>query len=209
MQLFGLHAQHGDLLALSLVVGILVDDAIVEIENIVRHMRMGKTPDQAASKPPTRSAWPCVATTMRIVAVFLPVAFMPGMPGQFFNEFGITVVVAVLFSLLVARLVTPMMAAYFLKAHGQEPQRRRKQLEGRYLRWLRLGAGHRWITVASAPCCSSLRSSLSARCCRPASIPTGDPAAVSVSIELPPGTRSPDRRRCRTGARRCCASSPK
>ena len=108
------------LLALSLVAGVLVDDAIVEIENIVRHMRMGKTAFQAAIDAADEIGQAVVATTFSIVAVFLPVGLMPGIAGQFFKNFGLTVVVAVLMSLLVARLVTPMIAAYFLEAHGHQ-----------------------------------------------------------------------------------------
>ncbi|MBW8783891.1 MAG: efflux RND transporter permease subunit [Novosphingobium sp.] len=108
------------LLALGLVAGVLVDDAIVEIENIVRHMRMGKTAYQASIDAADEIGLAVVATTFSIVAVFLPVGLMPGIPGQFFKNFGLTVVIAVLFSLLVARMITPMVAAYFLKAHGHE-----------------------------------------------------------------------------------------
>ncbi|MCP5380182.1 MAG: efflux RND transporter permease subunit [Novosphingobium sp.] len=107
------------LLALSLVAGVLVDDAIVEIENIVRHMRMGKSAYQASIDAADEIGLAVVATTFSIVAVFLPVGLMPGISGQFFKSFGLTVVAAVLMSLAVARLITPMAAAYFLKAHGQ------------------------------------------------------------------------------------------
>jgi multidrug efflux pump subunit AcrB len=109
------------LLALALVVGILVDDAIVEIENIERHMQMGKSPFRAALDASAAIGLAVVATTMSIVAVFGPVAFMTGVIGQYFRPFGISVAAAVLFSLLVARMVTPLMAAYLLKAHaGQQ-----------------------------------------------------------------------------------------
>lgn len=107
-------------LALTLATGILVDDAIVEIENIARHIRMGKTPFRAAIEAADEIGLAVIATTMTIVAVFVPVSFMPGIPGQYFRQFGLTVAIAVLFSLLVARLITPMMAAYFMKA--KEPQ---------------------------------------------------------------------------------------
>ena len=106
------------LLALSLVAGVLVDDAIVEIENIVRHMRMGKTAYQASIDAADEIGLAVLATTMSIVAVFLPVGLMPGISGQFFKNFGLTVVVSVLMSLAVARLITPLIAAYFLKSHG-------------------------------------------------------------------------------------------
>ncbi len=105
------------LLAITLVTGILVDDAIVEIENIVRHMRMGKSAWHAAIEAADEIGLAVVAITLTIVAVFAPVSFMGGIPGQYFKQFGLTVAAAVLVSLLVARLVTPVMAAYFLKPH--------------------------------------------------------------------------------------------
>ncbi len=119
MSLIGFTLNTMSLLALGLVAGVLVDDAIVEIENIVRHMRMGKSAYQAAIDAADEIGLAVVATTFSIVAVFLPVALMPGVSGQFFKNFGLTVVIAVLFSLLVARMITPMIAAYFLKAHGE------------------------------------------------------------------------------------------
>ncbi|RKF19107.1 efflux RND transporter permease subunit [Altericroceibacterium spongiae] len=118
MDLLGFTLNQMSLLALGLVAGVLVDDAIVEIENIVRHMRMGKTAYQAAIDAADEIGLAVVATTFSIVAVFFPVALMPGVAGQFFKNFGLTVVVSVLMSLAVARMITPMVAAYFLKAHG-------------------------------------------------------------------------------------------
>ena len=118
MDLMGFTLNQMTLLALSLVAGVLVDDAIVEIENIVRHMRMGKSAYQASIDAADEIGLAVLATTMSIVAVFLPVALMPGVSGQFFKNFGMTVVASVLMSLAVARLVTPMIAAYFLKAAG-------------------------------------------------------------------------------------------
>ncbi len=119
MDMMGFTLNMTSLLALSLVAGVLVDDAIVEIENIVRHMRMGKTAYQASIDAADEIGLAVLATTMAIVAVFLPVGIMPGLAGQFFKQFGLTVVVAVLLSLAVARMITPMIAAYFLKAHGE------------------------------------------------------------------------------------------
>ncbi|WP_017665302.1 efflux RND transporter permease subunit [Porphyrobacter sp. AAP82] len=119
MDQLGFNLNFLSLLALALVAGVLVDDAIVEIENIVRHMRMGKTAYQASIDAADEIGLPVVATSFCIVAVFLPVGLMPGVSGQFFQNFGITVVVAVLMSLAVARMITPLMAAYFLKAHGE------------------------------------------------------------------------------------------
>lgn len=121
MSLMGLNLNFLSLLAMSLVAGVLVDDAIVEIENIVRHMRMGKTAYQASIDAADEIGLAVLATTMSIVAVFLPVALMPGISGQFFKAFGFTVVISVLMSLLVARMVTPLIAAYFLKSHGHQP----------------------------------------------------------------------------------------
>lgn len=118
MDLLGFSLNFMSLLALGLVAGVLVDDAIVEIENIVRHMRMGKSAYQASIDAADEIGLAVVATTFSIVAVFLPVGLMPGVSGQFFKNFGLTVVAAVLMSLLVARMITPMIAAYFLKAKG-------------------------------------------------------------------------------------------
>lgn len=115
---FGFTLNTMSLLALGLVAGVLVDDAIVEIENIVRHMRMGKTAYQAAIDAADEIGLAVVATTCSIAAVFLPVGLMPGVSGAFFKNFGLTVVVSVLMSLAVARMITPMVAAYFLKSHG-------------------------------------------------------------------------------------------
>ncbi len=119
MDLLGFNLNQLSLLALALVAGVLVDDAIVEIENIVRHMRMGKTAYQASIDAADEIGLPVVATSFCIVAVFFPVGLMPGISGQFFKNFGFTVVVAVLMWLAVARMITPMLAAYFLKAKGQ------------------------------------------------------------------------------------------
>ena len=137
MELLGFSLNQMTLLALSLVAGVLVDDAIVEIENIVRHMRMGKSAYQASIDAADEIGLAVLATTMAIVAVFLPVSVMPGISGQFFKNFGLTVVAAVLMSLGVARLITPMIAAYFLKSHGHEPgaDGRVMSLYMRTLRW--------------------------------------------------------------------------
>ncbi len=121
MDLMGITLNFMSTMAMGLVAGVLVDDAIVEIENIVRHMRMGKSGYQAALDAADEIGLAVVATTMAIVAVFLPVALMPGIAGQYFKAFGFTVVVSVLMSLLVARMITPLVAAYFLRSHGVQP----------------------------------------------------------------------------------------
>ncbi len=136
MDLMGITLNFMSTMALSLVAGVLVDDAIVEIENIVRHMRMGKSAYQASIDAADEIGLAVLATTMAIVAVFLPVALMPGISGQFFKAFGFTVVIAVMMSLLVARMITPLIAAYFLKSHGQQPHASGPIME-RYLHALR------------------------------------------------------------------------
>jgi multidrug efflux pump subunit AcrB len=146
MDLMGFSLNGLSLLALSLVAGVLVDDAIVEIENIVRHMRMGKSAYQAAIDAADEIGLAVVATTFSIVAVFMPVGLMPGISGQFFKNFGFTVVAAVLTSLAVARLITPLAAAYFLKAKGKASHGE-GWLMDRYVGMLRWSLRNRWKTM--------------------------------------------------------------
>ena len=127
MSLLGFTLNGVTLLALSLVVGILVDDAIVEIENIMRHLGMGKKPYQAAMEAADEIGLAVIATTFTLIAVFLPTAFMSGVPGKFFVQFGWTAAIAVFFSLVVARMLTPMMSAYILQ--GAEEAARRRALD--------------------------------------------------------------------------------
>lgn len=140
--LMGYTINRVSLFALIFSIGILVDDAIVEIENIEKRVERGQTPYRAALVGADSIGLAVVATTSTIVAVFLPVSFMPGIPGQFFKEFGLTVSVAVLFSLVVARFATPPMAAYFLKAkaHAKPPA----PLGGFYKKTLDWALHHRW-----------------------------------------------------------------
>ena len=121
MSMMGITLNFMSTMAMGLVAGVLVDDAIVEIENIVRHMRMGKSAYQASLDAADEIGLAVLATTMAIVAVFFPVALMPGIAGQYFKAFGFTVVLSVLMSLLVARMITPLIAAYFLRSHGAQP----------------------------------------------------------------------------------------
>ncbi len=146
MDLLGFSLNTLSLLALSLVAGVLVDDAIVEIENIVRHMRMGKSAYQASMDAADEIGLAVVATTMAIVAVFLPVGLMPGISGQFFKNFGFTVVVSVLLSLGVARLITPMLAAFFLKSHGNAEHGEGAWVKV-YMKILHWSLRNRWKTV--------------------------------------------------------------
>src|SRR5688500_1852742 len=149
MDLIGFTLNSLSLLALGLVAGVLVDDAIVEIENIVRHMRMGKTAYQAAIDAADEIGLAVVATTFSIVAVFLPVGLMPGVSGQFFKNFGFTVVIAVLVSLAVARMITPMVSAYFLKSTGHTSHGE-GWLMDRYMRLLKWTLNRRGMDVIRA-----------------------------------------------------------
>ncbi|MCM2474581.1 efflux RND transporter permease subunit [Rhizobium sp. CG5] len=186
MYLLGYSLNTITLLALSLVVGILVDDAIVEIENIERHLNMGKSPYEAAMEAADEIGLAVIATTFTLVAVFLPTAFMGGIPGIIFKQFGITASVAVLASLVVARLVTPMMAAYLLKATGKTHEDDGRLMSG-YL-WLVKGAlRHRWIpvlgTVAFLAFSALLLSHLST-----GFFPASDDGQTQVSVTTPPGS---------------------
>jgi HAE1 family hydrophobic/amphiphilic exporter-1 len=174
------------LLGLSLVVGILVDDAIVEVENIVRHMRMGKSAWQAALDAADEIGLAVVATTLAIVAVFVPVSFMSGVPGQFFRQFGISVAVAVLFSLLVARLITPMMSAYLLKPGAGHHDDNSPVMAG-YLKLVRWGLAHRKLALLSGVLLF-IGSMALAPLLPKGFIPATDRSQAVVNFELPPGT---------------------
>ena len=185
MYFFGFSLNLITLLALSVVVGILVDDAIVEIENIVRHLRMGKPPLEAAREAADEIGMAVIATSLTLAAVFVPVAFMPGIPGKFFREFGWTAAAAVLFSLLVARLLTPMIAAYQLKSHGHEETE--GPLMKRYLRLVDAALRRRWVTLVAAT--GFFVASMGMVFFIPTTfIPFSDLGRSNLSIELPPGT---------------------
>lgn len=137
------------LLSLSLVIGVLVDDAIVEVENIERHLLMDKTPLDASTDAAAEIGLAVIATTFALIAVFLPTAFMGGIPGKFFVQFGWTAVISVFFSLVVARLLTPMMAAYMLKAPKQRVAPEPAWMQ-RYLHLARWCLQHRATTASAA-----------------------------------------------------------
>ena len=187
---FGFTLNTVTLLALALVVGILVDDAIVEIENISRHMRMGKTPYQAAMDAADEIGLAVIATTFALIAVFLPTAFMSGIAGKFFKQFGWTAVFAIFASLLVARLLTPMMAAYIMKnkkhKDGDAADEDSKMMT-RYLGWVSWCIRHRNITaIASA---IFFVGSLALIPLLPKGfVPAADRAQTIINIELPPGS---------------------
>ncbi|PZU52294.1 MAG: RND transporter [Thauera sp.] len=185
MYLFGFSINVVTLLALSLVIGILVDDAIVEVENIVRHLKMGKTPLEAAREAADEIGLAVIATTFTLIAVFLPTAFMSGIAGRFFKQFGWTAALAVFASLVVARLLTPMMAAYLLKpaTHAQQED---GWLMRRYLAFARLCIRHRHLTVIAAA--AFFVASLALIPLLPKGfIPPDDNPQTQVFIELPPG----------------------
>ena len=190
MDLMGFTLNTISLLALSLVAGILVDDAIVEIENIVRHMRMGKTAYQAAMDAADEIGMAVVATTMAIVAVFLPVSFMSGVTGQFFRQFGLTVAVAVMMSLAVARLVTPLAAAYFLKSEGIRPHGESRWI-AQYMTLLRWTLLNRWKMIGLGIFSFALTIVLFATLPQTFQ-PQVDVDYSAMRIELPPGSRLED-----------------
>ncbi len=175
------------LLSLSLVVGILVDDAIVEIENIQRHLGMGKKPLAAALEAADEIGLAVIATSLTLIAVFLPTAFMSGVPGKFFVQFGWTAAIAVFFSLVVARMLTPMMAAYLLpvpkKAH-EEPK-----WMPRYMRWVRWCLKHRIKTLlATVLFCVGSCTPLFTGGIAGAFMPPDDLSQTQVYLSLPPGS---------------------
>lgn len=173
------------MLALTLVIGLLVDDTIVEVENVVRHLRHGKTPLQAAMDAATEIGLAVVATSLTLVAVFLPTAFMGGIPGLFFRQFGWTAVIAVLASLAVARLLTPMLCSRLLRPSPESPETGR--MMSAYLRFAAFALRHRFSTSA----CAALffAASLVGLSVLPQEfVPSGDFSRTSVSAELPPGS---------------------
>ena len=173
------------LLALSLTVGILVDDAIVEIENIVRHMRGGKSPYAAAMEAADEIGLAVVATTFTIVAVFAPVGFMPGIIGQFFKAFALAACISVLFSLVVARLLTPLMGAYMLKADASHEDKDPPWM-GPYLKALNWGLRNRWKVLLMGIPLFAGSMFLATRL--PFEFqPAVDRGRAEFSVELPPG----------------------
>ena len=196
------------LLGLSLVAGVLVDDAIVEIENIVRHMRMGKSGYQAALDASDEIGLAVVATSFTIIAVFLPVSFMGGVTGQYFRQFGLTVAVAVFISLLVARLITPVLAAYSLRrlpVHGAVHED--GPLMTRYMLLLHWCIVHRWKTLAGGTLFFAL--SIVALTIVPQSfIPPEDFASSQLDVEVPPGGTLEDTGRVTAAAAALLRKSP-
>ncbi len=209
MEMLGFSLNLVSFLGITLATGILVDDAIVEIENIARHMRMGKSAYRASMDAADEIGLAVIAITFTIVAVFVPVSFMGGIVGQYFKQFGMTVAVAVLFSLLVARLITPMMSAYLMRSHGHEDEKAGFILRGyikllRFLNWAPkltrerlkfIPEGSTWqprvmsyVTIVLA--FFVLMASTALIPLLPTGfIPRGDESRFVLGVELPPGSR--------------------
>lgn len=185
MAYFGFSINVVTLLALSLVIGILVDDAIVEVENIVRHLRMGKSPYQASMEAADEIGLAVIATTFTLIAVFLPTAFMSGIPGKFFKQFGWTASLAVLASLIVARVLTPMMAAYLLKPIVT-PEHEPGWLK-RYMGWAAWCMKHRVVTMVLATL-FFIGSIMLVPLLPQGFIPPDDNSQTQVYVELAPGS---------------------
>lgn len=202
---FGFSINVVTLLSLSLVVGILVDDAIVEIENIMRHLAMGKTPFEAAMEAADEIGLAVIATTFTLIAVFLPTAFMSGVPGKFFVQFGWTAAIAVFFSLVVARMLTPMMAAYLLK-----PPKKERPEPGwitRYLGWARWCLKHRVLTML-ATAVFFFGSFGLAGLLPTGFIPPDDLSQTQVNVTLPPGSTLAQAKATAEQARQLVAQNP-
>src|SRR3954452_19915884 len=190
IDLLGFSLNIVSLLAVLLSTGIIIDDAIVEIENIVRHIQMGKSPYRAALDAADEIGLAVIPISLTIVVVFVPASFMPSIPGQFFKQFGITVSVLVLFSLLCARMITPMLAAYFLKPHrhGERPDGRIMTAYAGVVSW---AVRHRFITVAIG-LALFVASLAGARHLASGFLPVTDIARSLLAIELPPGSQLSD-----------------
>jgi len=193
MQWLGFSLNTISLLGITLVTGILVDDAIVEIENIVRHIKMGKTAYQASKEAASEIGLTVIAISLTIVAVFAPVSFMDGIAGQYFKQFGLTVAIAVLFSLIVARLITPMMSAYILRDQAVIKQHKDGMVMRSYLRILHWTLVHRAITLLLGLVIFA-GSIFSATLLPTDFIPISDEGRSLLSLELPPGSTLDDNR---------------
>jgi len=204
MYLLGFSLNLVSFLAITLATGILVDDAIVEIENIARHIRMGKTPWRAAMDAADEIGLAVIATSATIVAVFVPVSFMPGIPGQYFSQFGLTVAISVLFSLGVARLITPMMAAYLMRPKDAMADHREGWIIRAYARMVRATMKARYLTLVAA--FGVLGVSLYFMAQVPGSfIPPEDVSRIPISVELPPGATLEETDRTTEAMRRAIA----
>src|ERR1700761_4432995 len=206
MQWMGFTLNEITLLSLSLVAGVLVDDAIVEIENIVRHMRMGKSGYRAAMEAADEIGLAVVATSFTIIAVFLPVSFMGGFSGQFFRQFGLTVAAAVFISLLVARMITPVLAAYALNRDAI-PHHDDGPIMSVYVRVLKWCVANRWKTIGFGALFFAL--SVAGGMWLPkAFVPSEDFSTSILQIELPPGGKLEDTSRVSAAATAILRAQP-
>jgi len=187
MDMLGFSLNLVSFLAITLSTGILVDDAIVEIENIVRHMRMGKSPYRAALEAADEIGLAVIAISLTIIAIFAPASFMSGIAGQFFKQFGITVSVQVFFSLLAARFVTPVLAAYFLKHHAHEEPAPGRVLRA-YTRLVTWSVKHYFLTVVLGLLVFAA-SIWSIHLLPQGFLPAQDTARSLLAMELPPGSQ--------------------
>src|SRR4030081_468426 len=186
MDILGFSLNLVSFLAITLSTGILVDDAIVEIENIVRHMRMGKSPYRAALEAADEIGLAVIAISLTIIAIFVPASFMQSIAGQFFKQFGMTVSVQVLFSLLCARLITPMLAAYFMKDQAHEEKQGGRVIES-YTKIVAWSVHHRYLTFVIGVLLFAL-SIASTKLLPSGFLPPQDTARSLLAVELPPGT---------------------
>ena len=210
-QALGYTLNNMTLLGLALAVGNLVDDAVVEIENMERHMAMGKSPWEAAFDSSDEVGLAVIASAATIIAVFMPVAFMGGIPGQFFQPFGLTVAISTIFSTLVARMVTPMMGAYLLKdkekqgeqgskgavrklfnlkSKIQNPKSSRRRFQP-YKSLLKWAISHRLTTIGIA-IAFFIASLMLVPLIPKGLVDGGDVGISTISIELPPGSTIED-----------------
>jgi len=196
MDIMGFSLNLVSFLALTLATGILVDDAIVEIENIARHIKMGKTPYKAALEAADEIGLAVIATSFTIIAVFVPVSFMPGIAGQYFIQFGLTVAFSVFFSLVVARLITPLMAAYLMRAEdGMEDHHDNDGTIMRGYTRLVTGTTRKWYWRYTTLLCAIafLIGSMMLLSRVPGSfMPPDDSSRVVLSVELPPNATLED-----------------
>ena len=200
-KMLGYTLNNMTLLALALAIGNLVDDAVVEIENMERHMEMGKTPMQAALESSEEVGLAVMASAATIIAVFLPVAFMGGIPGQFFQPFGMTVAISTIFSTLVARTVTPMMGAYLLKEKKVKSKKSSPRFYGfpdtfrvrfqPYRGLLKWALRHRLMTLGVA-LAFFIASLMLVPLIPKGFVDSGDIGLSSVTVELPPGSTLED-----------------
>lgn len=207
MDMLGFSLNIVSLLGITLVTGILVDDAIVEIENIERHIQMGRTAYQAAEEAAEEIGLTVIAISLTIIAVFLPVSFMGGIAGQYFSQFGLTVAFAVFFSLIVARLLTPMFAAYFLRDAAGAQEEHDGWLMKRYLSVLRWTVRHRGLTLLLGVAVFA-GSIFSATLLPTEFIPREDEGRSVISIELPPGSKLSETRQSTAVLSDILASDP-